>query len=161
MFLSYRRVSPYRREPSRRQDKPSPGTARFTQHLDHHAGPELLHGCTTAALTLNKTERQETSSFSPQFKNQTVCSSRCGRPHDHEVGGGTSRVRSHVDGGITPSSCPQSHTDSHWHAGPGQSSVPSSHAWISSGGLHLTVKFRPENILLCWMTRTSSALPVF
>lgn len=32
--------------------------------------------------------------------------------------------------------CRESLTDSQQHPRPGQTSVPSSHAWISSGGLH-------------------------
>lgn len=38
------------------------------------------------------------------------------------------------------------------HPRPGQTSAPSSNAWIASEGLHWTVKFSPNNILFYWMT---------
>lgn len=52
------------------------------------------------ASLLNKKERQETYSFSPQFKNQTVYMSSCNRSHDHKVGGGT-QTHGNAGGGIT------------------------------------------------------------
>lgn len=89
-------------------------------------------------ISANARERQETSSFSSQFKKQTVYTRTCKRLHDHKVGGGR-MLHTHwvlEEEGLCSPGCHESDTDSQQCSGPGQTSVPSSRAWISSGGLH-------------------------
>jgi len=67
-------------------------------------GKEIKTLLDFSASALNKKKRQETSSSSPQFRNQTVHTSRHSRSRDHEVGGGTQAQQTHgkAGGGLHP-----------------------------------------------------------
>lgn len=68
---------------------PFSNSQRHTPSKLKGAGEEIKFWVGFYAKVLKKKDRQETHSFSPQFKNQTVYMSRCNRSHNHKIGGGT------------------------------------------------------------------------